>query len=448
LSDPGGSIELLRAKVPGSDSLVTLRVRDGRFVDPSSGARPTEVLDLDGGLVLPAFIEAHLHLDKALIGVGSASNLAEAIAESAEYKRTMTRDDLRARALSVIEREVLAGTTLIRVHTDVDPIIGLLGIEVLLELRAELSVLVELQIVAFPQEGVLRTPGTLSLLRAALELGADVLGGCLYNEEDVASSRRQLDELLALATEYAVPLDLHADLADDASDPRFLLAGYVAQRVMETGFPYRVTLGHVSSWAGLPPAELDALLVSVREAGVGVVALPATDMHLGGRRDAFAVRRGIAPVARIWAAGVDCACATNNVRNAFTPYGLSRPPSSSRRPGTSVRPKSSAACSTPSRGRRPRCSAASTTAPSPATPPTSSCCRAPTRSARSSTDRIAFTSSKLAAVWPAPAGRAGSARSTSTHATRGRPHDLSPTRARASRCSTSGPGKPRPGSLR
>jgi len=325
LNDGGGSIELLRARLPGSEDLVTLRAHDGRFIDPSSGPRPPETLDLDGGLVLPAFIEAHLHLDKALIGVGSASNLAEAIAESAEYKRTMTREDLRTRARAVIEREVLAGTTLIRAHTDVDPVIGLLGIEVLLELRAELADLVDLQIVAFPQEGVLRTPGTLSLLRAALEAGADVLGGCLYNEEDVARSRRQLDELLLLAAEYAVPLDLHADLADDASDRRFLLAGYVAQRVLATGFPHRVTLGHVSSWAGLPPAELEALLETVREAGIGVVALPATDMHLGGRRDTFAVRRGIAPVARIWAAGVACACATNNVRNAFTPYGNADP---------------------------------------------------------------------------------------------------------------------------
>jgi cytosine deaminase len=301
-------------------------VRDGRFVSDLGDGEDAVHIDADEGMLLPAFVEPHLHLDKALLGLlGSDGGLADAIRLTAEYKRTVTREDIRHRATAVIEREVAAGTTHIRAHTDVDPIVGLLGVEVLLELRHELADIVDLEIVAFPQEGVLKMPGTLALLREALEAGAQVLGGCTYNEATVVDSRRQIDELLALAAEFAVPLDLHADLADDAADERYFLAEYIAQRRIQTGFPHPLTLAHVTSWSGVPAEVRDRTIGAVKDAEIGVVVMPATDMHFGGRSDEFAVRRGIAPVARLWDAGVPVACATNNVRNAFTPYGNADP---------------------------------------------------------------------------------------------------------------------------
>jgi len=299
-------------------------VRHGRFVTAAHADPAAAVIDAAGGLVLPGLVEAHLHLDKALLDL-PGSGLADAIRLTAEHKRTVAAEDIARRARTVIEREVLAGTTLIRAHTDVDPIIGLRGLEVMLELRREFAPLVDIQVVAFPQEGVVRLPGTLELLRAALDAGADVLGGCVYSEDDVADSRRQVDLLLELAGEQGVPLDLHADLADDGTDPRYLLADYVADRVLATGFSHPVALGHVTSWAGIPPVERDRIVDAVRAAEISVVVLPATDMHFGGRADTHAVRRGIAPVARLWEAGIRVACASNNVRNAFTPYGNADP---------------------------------------------------------------------------------------------------------------------------
>jgi cytosine deaminase len=175
--------------------------------------------------------------------------------------------------------------------------------------------------VAFPQEGIEKAPGTYELLREGLRRGADVVGGCTYNEADVDACRRHVDTVFELATEFGVPADLHADFADDAGDPRYALAEVIADATEQHGLSGRVTLGHVTSLAGRPPAERAAVIERLREAGVAVVALPATDLHLGGRTDATAVRRGVTPVAELVAGGVVTGYSSNNVRNAFTPFG-------------------------------------------------------------------------------------------------------------------------------
>ena len=238
-----------------------------------------------------------------------------------ELKRGFTADGVRDRARRVLDQAITHGTTALRAHPDVDPIVGLLGVEVLLGLREEYRDLIDLQIVAFPQEGILRAPGTLDLLRAALHLGADVIGGCSYNETDVTDCRRHVDLVFELAAEFGVPVDIHADFADDATDPRFAMADYIADATQRAGLGGRVAIGHVTSLAGRPPRERQATMARLAQAGVAVVPLPATDMHLGGRGDQAAVRRGVAPVRELWAAGVTTAYSSNNIRNAFTPYG-------------------------------------------------------------------------------------------------------------------------------
>ncbi|MCW2888968.1 MAG: N-acyl-D-amino-acid deacylase, partial [Streptosporangiaceae bacterium] len=159
------------------------------------------------------------------------------------------------------------------------------------------------------------------LLREGLRRGADVVGGCPYNEDSPADSRRHVDEVFALAAEFGAPADLHADFADDASDPRFALAEYIADVTVREGMGGRVALGHMTSLAGRPPAERKDVLARLAAAKVAVVPLPATDLHLSGRSDEQNVRRGIAPVRELWEAGVTTAYSSNNVRNAFTPYG-------------------------------------------------------------------------------------------------------------------------------
>ncbi|MEV0846637.1 amidohydrolase family protein [Streptomyces sp. NPDC049954] len=317
---------LRNARPERSSRTVDIAVTDGLVsaLGPALPQTAAEEIECAGRVVLPGLIESHLHLDKALLDERRPNpdgSLDGAISVTGELKKGFTASDVRTRARTVVERAVTHGTTLIRAHPDVDPIVGLLGVDVLTGLREEYRDVVDLQIVAFPQEGILRAPGTLELLREAMRRGADVVGGCSYNEATAEDCRRHVDLVFQLAREFGAPVDIHADFADDASDPRYDLAGYIADTTRETGWSGRVALGHMTALGGRPPAERSVLLRSLAEAGVAVVPLPATDVFLGGRRDDTAVRRGVAPVRELWEHGVTTAYSSNNIRNAFTPYG-------------------------------------------------------------------------------------------------------------------------------
>lgn len=327
--DPPGrahaDLVLRNAHIDDSSPLVDIAVTAGVItaIGPDLACTAEQEIDCAARVVIPGLVESHVHLDKALLDRERTGDgtLADAISVTAELKREFTAAAIRDRARRVLEQAITHGTTTIRAHPDVDPIVGLLGVHTLLELREEFRGRIDLQIVAFPQEGILRAPGTLALLREGLTAGADVIGGCTYNEDSVAHCRRHIDLVFDLAAEFGVPVDLHADFADDTIDPRFALADYIADVTERTGMGGRVTIGHATSLAARPPADRQRVLRRLAEAGVAVVPLPATDMFLGGRTDTANTRRGIAPVRELWAAGVRTAVSSNNIRNAFTPYG-------------------------------------------------------------------------------------------------------------------------------
>jgi cytosine/creatinine deaminase len=321
---------LLRsAQVTGSELPVDIAVQDGRIAAIGEGVgdvgdAATEIVDCAGDAVIPGLIEPHLHLDKALLDAEKPNvdgTLAGAIAITGELKRGFTKDSVRARAARVLEQAVTHGTTLVRAQPDVDTIVGLLSLEVMLELRESHADLVDLQVVAFPQEGILQRPGTEDLLVEALRAGADVVGGCSYMEPTPDECRAHVDRVFALAERFGVPVDIHADLADDMSDPRFALAGHIADRTRAHGMGGRVTVGHMTSLASLGADARKRAVADLADAGVAVVVLPATDMHLGGRSDEADVRRGIAPVRDLLDAGVRTGLSSNNIRNGFTPFG-------------------------------------------------------------------------------------------------------------------------------
>ena len=322
---------LLRdARLPDGSGPVDIAVEGGRItaIGPTTGGASTEattVLDCAGDAVIPGLIEPHLHLDKALLDAEappSDGTLADAIAVTGRLKAAFTHESVTARAGRLLEQAVTHGTTVIRAQPDVDPIVGLTGLEAMLTLRAEYADLVDLQVVAFPQEGILRSPGTEDLLVEGLRLGADVVGGCSYQEATLDDCRAHVDRVFALAERFGVPVDIHADLADDTTDPRFALAEHIADRTRAHGMGGQVAVGHMTSLASLMPDARKRVLGELAEAGVAVVVLPMTDMHLGGRDDEVNVRRGIAPVRALLDAGVRTGLSSNNVRNAFTPYGV------------------------------------------------------------------------------------------------------------------------------
>lgn len=319
-----------QVRIDDEKPLVDIGIRDGRIaaIEEHLDRKGDEEIDAEGRAALPGFIEPHLHLDKAFLHRRMPARLGtldEAIRVTGILKAKQEREDVLERSRRVLDMAIANGTTLIRAHPDVDPIQGLIGVETALELQEEYRDLIDLQIVAFPQEGILKTTGVLELMEKALDLGADVVGGCPYNELSWDDTRSHIDRVFELALERGHPVDMHADFADDASDQRFASTEYIARKTIELGYQGRVALGHVTSLASLTPERLEPLIALLREADITIVTLPATDTYLGGRRDIVNPRRGVTPVRALAKGGVNVAYSSNNVRNAFTPFGKADP---------------------------------------------------------------------------------------------------------------------------
>jgi cytosine deaminase len=301
-------------------TLADLGCASGRIaaIGNLSGRPAARMLRCESRAVTPGLVESHIHLDKALLSDRTPSvegTLQEAIRITGEAKRRFTVEDIRTRARAVLDMAVRHGTTAMRSHVEVDPIVGLQGLEALLPLKAEYAPALDLQLCAFAQEGILQAPGTETLLAEALRRGADVIGGCPYNDTD---ANAQIDIVFRLARQFDVDADFHVDFFDE---PEHLHVRYIAEQAIRHGWQGRVVLGHCTELAALPPADLAPIAGLMRDAGLGVITLPATDLYLMGRKDSHRVRRGLAPVKRLIEAGVTVAAATNNVRNAFTPVG-------------------------------------------------------------------------------------------------------------------------------
>ncbi len=311
---------LLRgARLPDRDDLVDIAIDGERIVAADPVSRPArETIDLGARLVTSGLVESHIHLDKALLSdrvSAPAGTLEEAIRVTGNAKRTFTVEDITGRARRVLDLAIRAGTTAMRSHVEVDPLIGLTGIEAMLALRAEYAPALDLQLCAFAQEGIVKAPGTEGLLRRALSMGADLVGGCPYNDSD---GLEHIRVVFGLATAFGVDADFHVDFADE---PDHLHVREIVSQTVRAGWQGRVTVGHLTELAAVPGYRQDELIAEIAEAGLGVICLPATDLYLMGRADEYNVRRGLTPIKRLLSAGVPVALASNNVRNPFTPVG-------------------------------------------------------------------------------------------------------------------------------
>jgi cytosine deaminase len=311
---------LLRgARLPDRDGLADITIAGGYIAAIGAADGPARTtLDLDGRLVTPGLVESHIHLDKALLTdriASTAGTLDEAIRLTGEAKQSFTVDDIRARARAVLDLAVRAGTTAMRTHVEVDPLVGLTGIEAVLPLREEYAPALDLQVCAFAQEGIVQAPGTEGLLRRALTMGADLIGGCPYNDRD---GPEHIRIVFALAAAFGVDADFHVDFADE---PEHLHVREIAAQTTRAGWQGRVTVGHLTELAAAAAFRQDEIIAEIAAARLGVICLPATDLYLMGRKDDSNVRRGLAPIRRLLRAGVPVALASNNIRNPFTPVG-------------------------------------------------------------------------------------------------------------------------------
>jgi cytosine deaminase len=302
---------------------VDIAVSDGRIaaITPRSNQATQDAacnIDLDGKLVIPGFVETHIHLDKSCISDRCScrtGTLQEAIESVAAAKLAFTEQDIYARGRRTLEKAIVQGTTRMRAHVEVDPRIGLKGFRAVSQLKRDFAWAMDIEICVFPQEGLLNDPGCDELLVQACDDGADLIGGCPYTDSD---PRGQIARIFELAKRYDLDIDFHLDFD---LDPSWMHLDEVCRQTAKYGWGGRVAIGHVTKLSALDHAALEKIGVKLANAGVAVTVLPATDLFLMGRGAEHSVPRGVAPAHRLLAQGVTCSLATNNVLNPFTPFG-------------------------------------------------------------------------------------------------------------------------------
>ncbi len=273
--------------------------------------------DAGGRLVLPGFVDSHIHLDKSCIldRCRAEGSLAEAIAEVGRLKADFDEADIHARAEATLQKAILQGTTRMRTHAEIDTRIGLRGFHALQRLKRDYAFAIDLEICVFPQEGLTNDPGAEDLLVKACMEGADLVGGCPYTDTD---PDEQIARIFAIARRFDLDVDFHLDFD---LDPSWTHLDAVIAATEANGWQGRVAVGHVTKLSAMPRARVADYAARLARAGVAVTVLPATDLFLMGRGREGDAPRGVAPAHLLAGAGVTCSLATNNVMNPFTPFG-------------------------------------------------------------------------------------------------------------------------------
>jgi cytosine/creatinine deaminase len=301
------------------DGLLDIGVSKGRIAAVERGlSAEAQTYDAEGRLVCPGLIETHIHIDKSRIIDRCAPQERKQLSPVkgvTPLKKGMSVEDVRARAAKTVERCILNGTTRMRTQVEVDPGIGMRGFEAVQSLIADYKWAIDIEICAFPQEGLTNYPGTDELLVEAMKRGAKLIGGAPRYDSDEAG---QIERIFELAREFDVDIDIHLDVGPTAEAMNIHLVRELTERYKRGG---RVVVGHMAKLSLLPPAEVATLARRLADAGIAVTVLPATDLFLMGRDQEHSVKRGVADANLLIENGVNCSLSSNNILNAATPYG-------------------------------------------------------------------------------------------------------------------------------
>ena len=300
---------LKNANLPDGRTGVDIAVQDGRIVDVAANivGPAHETLDAAGQLVTPPFVDAHFHMDATLSyglpRINRSGTLLEGIALWGELKPLLTFEAIVERALTYCDWAVAKGLLAIRSHVDVcDP--RLLAAEALLEVKKRVAPYLDLQLVAFPQDGVLRSPGALANLERALDLGVEVVGGIPHFERTMADGTQSVKLLCELAAQRGLRVDMHCDETDDPMSRHIETLAYHTQRL---GLQGRVNGSHLTSMHSMDNYYVSKLIPLMAEARVSAVANPLINITIQGRHDTYPKRRGMTRVPELLAAGVPVA---------------------------------------------------------------------------------------------------------------------------------------------
>ena len=310
------------ASLPDGRRNIDIGVEGDRIAAVETGlaARGAREIDAGGDLVTPPFVDAHFHMDATLSyglpRVNESGTLLEGIALWGELKPQLVQEALIERALHYCDWAVARGLLAIRTHVDVCDE-RLLAVEALLEVRRRVAPYIDLQLVAFPQDGLLRSPGAFDNLKRAIAMGVDVVGGIPHFERTMAQGAESVRLLCEFAAEQGLRVDMHCDETDD---PLSRHIETLAAETWRTGLQGRVAGSHLTSMHSMDNYYVSKLIPLIHESGVAAIANPLINITLQGRADTYPKRRGMTRVPELMAAGIDVAFGHDCVMDPW--YGL------------------------------------------------------------------------------------------------------------------------------
>lgn len=301
---------------------IDVGIQAGRIaaVEPRLQAAAGQTIDAHGRLLTPPFVDSHFHMD-ATLSVGlprrnRSGTLLEGIALWGELKPTLVQEAIVERALAYCDWAVARGLLAIRSHVDIcDP--RLLAVDALLEVRKKVAPYIDLQLVAFPQDGVYRAPGAMELLKEALRRGVDVVGGIPHFERTMEAGAESVRALCEIAAAQGLLVDMHCDETDD---PLSRHVETLAAETVRLGMQGRVVGSHLTSMHSMDNYYVSKLIPLMVEADLGVIANPFANMVLMGRHDTYPKRRGMTRVPELMAAGLTVALGQDSAMDPW--YGL------------------------------------------------------------------------------------------------------------------------------
>jgi len=308
--------------LPDSRTGIDIGILDGRIaaLAPQLAARGVREIDAAGDLVSPPFVDAHFHMDATLSyglpRVNQSGTLLEGIALWGELKPQLSQDALIERALRYCDWAVARGLLAIRTHVDVCDD-RLLAVEALLEVKRRVAPYLDLQLVAFPQDGLLRSANAFENLKRSIDMGVDVVGGIPHFERTMAQGAESVRLLCEFAAERGLRVDMHCDESDDPMSRHIETLAYETQRL---GLQGRVAGSHLTSMHSMDNYYVSKLIPLIAESGVAAIANPLINITLQGRNDTYPKRRGMTRVPELMAAGVDVAFGHDCVLDPW--YGM------------------------------------------------------------------------------------------------------------------------------
>jgi cytosine deaminase len=297
---------LVRQGVLPDGATADIGIAAGRIaaIEPKLEAEAGRIVEAEGCLVAPPFVDPHFHMDATLSygipRINASGTLLEGIALWGELKPLLTHEAVKERALRYCDWAVSMGLLAIRTHVDVCDD-RLLAVEALLEVRKEVAPYIDLQLVAFPQDGFYRSPNARANTLRALDLGVDVVGGIPHFERTMEDGRRSVTELCEIAAQRGLPVDMHCDETDDP------LSRHVEQLACETqrlGLAGRVAGSHLTSMHSMDNYYVSKLLPLIAESGMAAIPNPLINIVLQGRHDTYPKRRGMTRVPEMLKAGI------------------------------------------------------------------------------------------------------------------------------------------------